>query len=309
MPIPGPLASTSALREVGGFEPRLYLCGDWMMWLRLSLRIRSVYVPEPGILYRQAQRERDEHPRTRRAGAPPSQRSSSPPCEAAYRDPAFPADRQWTLRDHLITILSDQAFSHLASPGPRARAEAACGRPYAARVRRAPARSRTRFARRAGSSTWCEAAELLLTRLPASVVAAPEPTVDDVTASLQALRRLVAAPRLVGRVQVAARGENADALIALIEDDLARNGDVDGLQAFRHPRPALASSARATSSAAQLDDERSGRCRGSSAARRFARSRTAGSPRQDDLRAARIRLLAACVDRGSARALRSTVPR
>jgi hypothetical protein len=71
------------------------------------------------------------------------------------------------------------------------------------------------------------AADLPPTRMPASLVAAPATSADAVESSLRALRRLLAAPGIVGRVQIAASADDADAMVALIESDLERHGDLD----------------------------------------------------------------------------------
>ena len=72
-----------------------------------------------------------------------------------------------------------------------------------------------------------QSAELPRPRLPASVVAAPLPGEDDVESDHAHPAHAARAPQLVRRVQIAVRPEDADAMVALIEDDLARHGDVD----------------------------------------------------------------------------------
>ena len=42
----------SCFEEIGGFDPELRTGEDWDMWLRLSDRYESTYVPEPLIVYR-----------------------------------------------------------------------------------------------------------------------------------------------------------------------------------------------------------------------------------------------------------------
>jgi hypothetical protein len=44
---------------------------------------------------------------------------------------------------------------------------------------------------------------------------------------MRGVRRLLASPRLIGRVQIAAEPEALDEMVALVEHDLACNGDVD----------------------------------------------------------------------------------
>ncbi|MDX6619280.1 MAG: hypothetical protein QOK36_1666, partial [Gaiellales bacterium] len=109
--LPGLLASASALRDVGGFDARLHLVGDWMMWLRLSLRVRCVYLAEPGVLYREHAGNTTSG--ARRAGTFATELVST--LRAVYQDPALPLELQGTFRDNLIEILSGQAHSHLES--------------------------------------------------------------------------------------------------------------------------------------------------------------------------------------------------
>ena len=51
--MPTVVMRTEALREVGGFDTRPELTCDWLLWLRLALRVRRVWLPEPLVLYRQ----------------------------------------------------------------------------------------------------------------------------------------------------------------------------------------------------------------------------------------------------------------
>jgi glycosyltransferase involved in cell wall biosynthesis len=46
------MARTSAIQEAGPFDPRLSLCADWDMWLRMSVITRFLGVDEPLVLYR-----------------------------------------------------------------------------------------------------------------------------------------------------------------------------------------------------------------------------------------------------------------
>lgn len=46
------VARCSALREIGGFDARFVYCGDWLAWMRLSLRHDAAIVREPLVRYR-----------------------------------------------------------------------------------------------------------------------------------------------------------------------------------------------------------------------------------------------------------------
>jgi hypothetical protein len=63
--------------------------------------------------------------------------------------------------------------------------------------------------------------------LPVEVVAAPERSAEAVAATMHGVRRLLAFPGLIGRVQIAVEPEALDEMVALVEHDLARKGDVD----------------------------------------------------------------------------------
>ncbi len=47
------LARTSAMRAVGGFDARSVLVGDWLCWMKLSMRFGVVTIPHALIHYRQ----------------------------------------------------------------------------------------------------------------------------------------------------------------------------------------------------------------------------------------------------------------
>jgi glycosyltransferase involved in cell wall biosynthesis len=46
------VARCAALREIGGFDARFVYCGDWLAWMRLSLRQSAAIVREPLVRYR-----------------------------------------------------------------------------------------------------------------------------------------------------------------------------------------------------------------------------------------------------------------
>jgi Glycosyl transferase family 2 len=52
MLLPTAVLRCDALRAIGGFDPRSILCGDWRLWLALSLRYAVVGVREPLVRYR-----------------------------------------------------------------------------------------------------------------------------------------------------------------------------------------------------------------------------------------------------------------
>ena len=218
--LPGILAATAALRGVGGFDTRLRLVGDWMMWLHLALRVRSAYIPEPGVLYREHAGNTTSG--ARRAGTFASELVAA--FRAIHRDPAFPLELRFTFREHLVEILSGQAYSHLESGLERV---SQCPRPAYALAFEALLLDPSQGLLAGRFDQMARSAGLPRPRLPASVVAAPLPDEHDVETTMRALRRLLAAPQLVRRLQIAVHPEDADAMVALIEDDLARHGDVE----------------------------------------------------------------------------------
>ncbi len=218
--MPAVMAETAALRAVGGFERRLARCGDWLMWLRLSLRVRSVYLPEPAVLYR-VHDANDTHA-SRRAGAFATELVST--IRAAFRDPAFPPAWRPLLRDHLISIMRGQATMHLHDGLVRA---SHCSHPAYLVAFEALLLDPDDDAVRAQYLDAVRAAGLPPTSFPVEIVAAPEPSAEAVGACMRGVRRLLASPGLIGGVQLAAQPDRLDEVVALVEHDLARNGDVE----------------------------------------------------------------------------------
>lgn len=46
------MAPRQALLDAGGFDPRLSMCADWDMWIRLATRLSGAYSDESLVLYR-----------------------------------------------------------------------------------------------------------------------------------------------------------------------------------------------------------------------------------------------------------------
>ena len=44
---------TSAIRQIGGFDPRTTLVGDWLTWMRMAMRFGVVTIPYALVRYRQ----------------------------------------------------------------------------------------------------------------------------------------------------------------------------------------------------------------------------------------------------------------
>jgi Glycosyl transferase family 2 len=220
VPMPSVVADAAELRAVGGFDPRLALCGDWMMWLRLSLRVRGVYVPEPGVAYRE--HDANATHTARRAGAFASELVAT--LRAAFRDPALPPSWLPTLPAHLVTILRAQASSHLESGLARV---SQCSHPAYLLAFEALLLDPDSASARAQFLDAVRVARLPETSFPAEIVAAPDCSAEGVSAAMRGIRRLLTAPRLIGHIQIAAHPDALDEMIALVERDLACNGDVD----------------------------------------------------------------------------------
>jgi hypothetical protein len=216
----GLLASCDAVRAVGGFERERFLCGDWMLWLRLALRVRGVYVPEPGVLYRE--HEVSSTSTARRAGAFVAELVSV--LRAAYGDPALPPEWRPRLTDDLITVLCGQAANHAEAGLLRS---ARTTHPAYALLLDALLLDPDRGSTMAAYLAVVRSAGLPETRFPANVVAMPGLTAEDVASTMRAIRALVTAAGLVGRVQIATHPDSMGAMIDLVEHDLERHGDVD----------------------------------------------------------------------------------
>ena len=46
------MAPREALLQAGGFDPKLSMCADWDMWIRLATRLSGVYSEKPLVFYR-----------------------------------------------------------------------------------------------------------------------------------------------------------------------------------------------------------------------------------------------------------------
>lgn len=88
---------TDTIRAVGGFDGRSYYAGDWLTWLRLSLRQRVVTLPEPLVANRVHARSGTST--SNNAGL--NARDVPATLDHVFRDPALPPDWQ-PQRDRLV---------------------------------------------------------------------------------------------------------------------------------------------------------------------------------------------------------------
>jgi glycosyltransferase involved in cell wall biosynthesis len=216
---PGVLVRSAALRDAGGFESRP-LVSDWLMWMRLALRVRVAYLPEPALLYRE--HDANTTSTAERTGAFASEVVSA--LRLAYDEPALPPEWRPRLRDDLIAVLSLHATAHAERGLLRV---ADCSYPAYLLMLEALALDPTREAIAQQLADALVSAGLSEPWFPLSVVAVPRATTEDVGRVLRGVRRLAASEGLVARVQLAARPEDGAALVELIEQDLARHGDID----------------------------------------------------------------------------------
>jgi hypothetical protein len=111
---PAVVASTAALRAIGGFDGRLPYCADWYAWMRLALRHTVAYVDEHLVGWRQHAA----------SGTSDSLRSAVYATEdpaalaAALDDPALPAEWNGS-RDRALAACMMRMAEHLERDGHR----------------------------------------------------------------------------------------------------------------------------------------------------------------------------------------------
>ena len=91
------VARTDAMRAVGGFDGRSYYAGDWLTWLRLSLRWRVVTLPEALIANRVHARSGTSTANNAGLNA----RDVPATLDHVFLDPAVPSDLRLD-RDRLV---------------------------------------------------------------------------------------------------------------------------------------------------------------------------------------------------------------
>jgi hypothetical protein len=107
------VARTDALRAIGGFDPRIWFCGDWDCWLRLALRFPVLTVREPLIDYR-------VHSASATSGGGFSAAQQMPPTlRRLLADPGLPA---WAQAErHSLVARQLLASAHLLRRGGQLR--------------------------------------------------------------------------------------------------------------------------------------------------------------------------------------------
>jgi len=108
------LARTDILREVGGFDARSLYAGDWLTWLRLSLRHRVVTLQEPLIAYRV--HSESGHLQSNRSGY--NGRDVPATLDHVFRDPAMPVELA-PLRDPMVAAIAAATAHNLHRDGIR----------------------------------------------------------------------------------------------------------------------------------------------------------------------------------------------
>jgi glycosyltransferase involved in cell wall biosynthesis len=102
------LARTGALREIGGFDARSYYAGDWLAWLRLSLRWPVATIHEPLI----ANRVHAQTGTATASGAGLNGRDVPATLDLVFSDPRMPAEWQ-ELRDRAVAASHSEAATIL----------------------------------------------------------------------------------------------------------------------------------------------------------------------------------------------------
>jgi GT2 family glycosyltransferase len=108
------VARTDILRAVGGFDARSLYAGDWLTWLRLSLRHRVVTLQEPLIAYRV--HSGSGHLQSNRSGF--NGRDLPATMDHVFRDPAIPPDLA-PLRDPMVAAIAAATARNLHADGIR----------------------------------------------------------------------------------------------------------------------------------------------------------------------------------------------
>jgi glycosyl transferase family 2 len=209
------VARCSALRAIGGFDARFVYCGDWLTWMRLSLRHAAAIVRDPLVRYRQ-----HEAAGMARAAASAVYAEQVPPAiELALADEAFPRD--W---DPLRAPLAAGCFANharmLARDGHR---RAAGGWAAWALGLRALAHVPAEPALRRLVADLARDAGLEPPVLPLDLVAIADP---DTAGALVAAVRPLAAAGLVGFLGIGADGP-VEPLQAALEAALAGAPQID----------------------------------------------------------------------------------
>jgi hypothetical protein len=217
--MPAVVMRTDALRAVGGFDSRVRLSTDWLLWMRLALRSDALWLPEARVRYR-------EHADNGTSGAWRNggwARDLPATLEAAFDDPAVPEAWAAQRGEFLLRTLwpvADQldAYGHRrhgATPYP---AYAVLGRALLAAPRTPGVVDRL--------DALVRTAGLVAPRRPWDVVA--ETPADDAAATqlVESLRALAAAG-LSSRSAVICPPAELDAAVARLETALDGGPDLD----------------------------------------------------------------------------------
>jgi hypothetical protein len=108
------LARTEILRAVGGFDARSLYAGDWLTWMRLSLRHRVVTLQEPLIAYRV--HSGSGHLQSNQSGF--NGRDLPATMDHVFLDPEMPAELAG-LRDPMVAAIGSATARNLHADGIR----------------------------------------------------------------------------------------------------------------------------------------------------------------------------------------------
>jgi hypothetical protein len=200
------LARTEILREVGGFDARSLYAGDWLTWMRLSLRHRVVTLQEPLIAYRV--HSGSGHLESNRSGF--NGRDLPATMDYVFRDPAMPPELM-PVRDQMVAAIAAATARNLHVDGIRRVSEGWAGYMIVGRA----------LARQPGDATLrgmyhAMVGESGLTAPPVpfeAVTAAPE-SAEDAAALGAAVAELGS---LLERLAIAVHPERVDESMALLE--------------------------------------------------------------------------------------------
>ena len=205
---PSVVASTGALRDLGGFDGRIPYCADWFAWMRLALRHTVAYVDGHLLGWRQHSD----------SGTSDSLRSAVYATEdpaalaAALADPALPAS--WSsVRGRTLAACVARMATHLERDGHR---RAAWGHAAYALAARALCLTPGDPELRSLFVGLVARAGLTAPALPFDAVVLPEPAPAPMAAAIAHARELDAAGLLAG-FAIGVRPQDVDAAVAVIE--------------------------------------------------------------------------------------------
>jgi glycosyltransferase involved in cell wall biosynthesis len=217
--MPTVVMRTEALRAVGGFDVRPELTCDWLLWLRLALRVSAVWLPAPLVLYRQ----HDDNGSSRAWREGTYARELLATVDQALADDCFPPawhEHEERIRCGVAGFLADGLLKH----GHRTLGDSA--HPAHASVAHALVRHPASSDLRDLYRRTVTAGGLTPPSFPAPAVAAPTWEDERVEQTLDLLGQMHQGG-LVDGVAIAVHPDELDQAVSLLEPALERRPGLD----------------------------------------------------------------------------------